>query len=159
MLIPENWPSNVKYKNTVDRKKAVLSFGCLEGVQTIKIKDDNHILKGQYGVFATRDWGKYEIIGCYCGEIKSNNGGKYVANLYTSRSGNEWTIDSEKEGNETRFINDYRNISKEKNVSFEKTIINNQRMILIVVIKNISEGEEILSDYGDDYWKYIKLDD
>ena len=42
---------------------------------------------------------------------------------------------------------------------FGKTVVNNRRVIIVIVTKDINKGEEILSDYGDSYWDYINEND
>ncbi|VVU95762.1 hypothetical protein CPAV1605_1518 [seawater metagenome] len=154
MLVPDNWPKDIKYSNTIS-KESQKHLQSLEGVELKEIQDYNHILRGEIGLFAKRDWQPFEVIGGYCGILKKDIGGKYVAFAYYNKKGDKWCIDAELEGNETRFINDYRNIKSYPNVMFQKTNVNNKRVILIIVIKEIKEGDEILSDYGETYWENI----
>ena len=158
MFVPENWPKEVKYTNTINKKSEKV-ISKLEGIEVKIIRDDTHVLNGEFGVYATKEWKPYEIIGCYCGTLVKNIGGKYAAHAYTSKTGDNWLIDASIEGNETRFINDYRNIEDKPNVFFGKTVVNNRRVIIVIVTKHINKGEEILSDYGDSYWDYINEND
>jgi len=148
------WPEDIEYTNNVEQKDISFSYE-LEGVELRIINDEKHILKGEYGVFATRDWDPCEIVGCYTGTVTKNIPGKYVAKLYCSKNENYWGVDAGKKGNETRFINDYRNIAEDSNVVYSKTTVNKKRAIIVIVKKNIKKGEELLSDYGEDYWNYF----
>ena len=154
-MVPCNWPSDLRYTNIVNQKRN-LEIQQLKGVQILKIEDEDHPLNGEYGLFPTRQWLPFEIIGTYTGEVVKNTPGRYVARLFISKNGNNWCVDAEKEGNETRFINDYRNIAPEPNVFFSKTVVNGKITILVVVIKPINIGDEIVSDYGEDYWDFFK---
>ena len=154
--IPLNWPSDIIYSNNTEQKDISFKY-TLEGVELRKIDDKNHILDGEYGVFSTKNWKTFDIIGCYTGELVKNIPGKYIARLYCSKNDNYWGLDAEKVGNETRFINDYRNIAKEPNVVYSKTIVNGKRCIIVITKNDIGVGEEILSDYGKDYWNYWNL--
>jgi len=70
------------------------------------------------------------------------------------RNGLDLVIDAKYEGNEARFINDYRNIAKEANVVYKnaRAMQLGEPFIAVVTAKYISKGEELLVDYGATYW-------
>ena len=55
------------YKN-IDNNNILNNFvkNKLEGVKIMKIKDKNHPVYGEYGLFSTRIWKKYEISNFQC---------------------------------------------------------------------------------------------
>jgi len=54
-----------------------------------------------------------------------------------------------------RFINDYRGIAQENNVEFRGAGPDKVECI-VVAIKNIKKGEELLVDYGNKFWESPK---
>ena len=155
---PMNWPSNLIYTNKfININNITLpTHHFLEGVIIKEITDINHILYKQYGLFSRRRWKPFEIIGNYTGIVSEpSHEGRYVARLYHDVSPLETpSIDAQNYGNETRFINDYRNISDGANTCLVSTNISGEQHILIIVIKEIEPYTEILLDYGNDYWDF-----
>lgn len=151
VIKPSNWPIDVDYNNLQS------FFGiknmkkdCNTDVRIKKIEDKNSIVYGQYGLFAAKNFQKFDVLGQYTGEVVSfSEGGKYVA--YCDKC----NIDANKIGNEFRYINDYQNIAEEPNTTLRITYIDKKPRVLFVVTKDIKEDEEILTYYGKDYWKYI----
>ena len=79
--------------------------------------------------------------------------GHYLARIEDQELG----INAEDCGNEMRFINSYLNIANSPNCTMKTTYINKLPRIIIVCIKGISAGEEILLDYGEAYnQRYLK---
>ena len=147
---PSNWPDNVEYNNI----QSFLGFkdikkDCITSVKIKKIDDPESVIDGQYGLFANQDFSKYDVIGQYTGKMVSlSSGGKYVAGC------DKCCIDADFIGNELRFINDYKNIADEPNTTIRISYIDKKPRVLFVVTKDIKEGEQILTKYGDSYWKY-----
>tara|TARA_B100000424_G_C22791048_1_gene424818 strand:+ start:105 stop:563 length:459 start_codon:yes stop_codon:yes gene_type:complete len=148
--VPSNWPENIEYSN-------VQSFfglknikkDCITGVKIKKINDINSVVNGQFGLFASQDFEKYDVLGQYTGDVVSlSSGGTYVASC------DKCCVDSEFMGNELRFVNDHRNISDEPNTTIRISYIDKKPRVLFVVTKDIKEGEQILTKYGDNYWKF-----
>ena len=81
VIKPSNWPSDVEYVNV----QSFLGFknikkDCITGVRIKKIDDPNSIVCGQYGLFATQKFKRYDIIGQYTGKVVSEfSAGIYVA--------------------------------------------------------------------------------
>ena len=130
----------------------------IEGVE-IKLAPEDHILKNEYCLYASKNFCKYDIIGEYTGEICYNNG-KYVASIGTDIDNNYFGVDAEQIGNELRFINDYHSIKEEPNVIMSICYVDTYPHIMIVCCNNIANGDEILLDYGEAYYKcYIQKHD
>ena len=69
--LPTNWPEEIIYNNNEPELSHYqrLYPNTLEGVEIRKIDNLEHILNGQYGLFATKDFKPFEIIGVYTGDI------------------------------------------------------------------------------------------
>lgn len=157
-MLPKNWPTGLKYSNNMDYTgMGVTKVPWIKGVEIREVKETNHPAYGQMGLYATTQWQQFQVIGQYTGKIVSQDiGGKYCAAI-TPYSKISHNIDAEYVGNELRFINDFRNVSLEPNVQLTTTFIDKMPRVLIVVIKDINEGEEILLDYGEYYWNNLAV--
>ena len=84
------------------------------GVQIQRIENASHPAAGEYGLFTAKDFDQFDIIGEYIGKIckSTMTGGRYVA------VSNGCMFDAEKEGNEFRFMNDFRGVSDTANATF-----------------------------------------
>lgn len=107
--IPKNWPSNIKYIHFMNYHKNFPKKSFIKKVLIQKIEDKNHILYGEYGLYATEKINKFDVLGEYTGLI-TEFGGRYVASFTGIDKLGIFGIDAEKAGNEMRFINDYHNI-------------------------------------------------
>ena len=150
MSLPKNWPNNIEYTNVQSfQGYKFLKKDITPSVLVKKINEPNNILHNQFGLFATKKFDEYDIIGQYTGKLVTpDKGGQYV-----SRSEN-CGIDALNIGNELRFINDYRNVSHSSNVIIKTTYIDKKPRVLFVVTKKIEPGEQLLTDYGEGYWKH-----
>jgi hypothetical protein len=112
-----------------------------------------HVLAGQQGLFATRQFKQFDIIGEYTGEIvPPSTGGHYVACLEDRAHEDSLGLDAERVGNECRFINSYINIEFGPNVAMKTAYVDSYPHIIIIVIAlTIEIGDEILLDYGNAY--------
>jgi len=136
---------------------------CMAGV-AIKQVDPGHPLSGtshDRGLFATSNVRRGATLGSYAGVIRNagtprmycDTEGAYDIHLDTSclpcYSG-DLVLDAKEVGNESRFINDYRNIAAARNVRF-MTIADARKGVWVDVIatRPIIAGEEILVDYDD----------
>lgn len=132
--IDDNKILNKYYKNNI------------YGTEIKKIKDFSHPVFNQYGLFSTKNWNPYDVIGEYTGKVIDYlKTGNYLVgfeniSLFIN-------VDAEYEGNECRYINHYKNIKDKPNCKYVTSFINRKPIILIVVIEKIKIGEEILSDY------------
>lgn len=140
--------------NNYDPKNILQNFikSKIDGVEVKKINDKLHPVFGKYGLFTTKKWYPYEVLGEYTGEIKN-----YFSNSQYQLSFNKISmsliIDAKTYGNEFRFINDYHNISTYPNCQYQFCYIDSKPKMLIIVTKEIDENEEILIDYKYDVKK------
>ena len=62
------------------------------------------------------------------------------------------SVDAEKYGNEFRFVNDYHGVIPAPNVRFSRAVAGGLIRIFVVTILPITEGQELLIQYGEEYW-------
>ena len=121
-----------------------------------------------YGVIARCDIAKGTVVCTYSGTCDShlyqNNRSQYVltvpwVNPETKQSEN-WIIDSvDKDNTAGRYLNDPRGTDKSVNVIFTDQphtihpVLTHRYYINVVACKDIKQGEELLVDYGEDYWR------
>uniref|UniRef100_A0A7S3NK30 SET domain-containing protein n=1 Tax=Aureoumbra lagunensis TaxID=44058 RepID=A0A7S3NK30_9STRA len=129
----------------------------LPGIQVLLINEDDHPCFGERGVFATRRWRPFEIIGEYVGQIKTPDveGGFVVALDPDEAPSQSLSLDADSYGNELRFVNDFRGVSQAPNVILSAATIQGLPTRILVCTKIIKRGEELLTDYGDDYWQAL----
>lgn len=124
-------------------------------VHGVEVRDlpPNHKLHGEQGLFATRKFSQFDIIGEYTGRVVDKECyGHYVACLEDSNEHDESVgIDAEQVGNEMRFINSYLNIAFSPNVAMRTVYIDTHPRIIIVCIADIDIDDELLLDYGKAY--------
>jgi len=129
-----------------------ISKNILKGFQVKIIFDKTHPCYNQCGLFSTKKWYPYDIVGEYKGEILSI----YDVNRYSpsdyfagfSVDGLQGIgIDAQKYGNEMRFINHYKGISTKPNVKFVNYLDGIFSKIIVVCICEIDVGEELVVDY------------
>tara|TARA_Y100000739_G_scaffold222288_1_gene223665 strand:+ start:936 stop:1370 length:435 start_codon:yes stop_codon:yes gene_type:complete len=118
----------------------------IEGTQIKKIFDKNHPLVNQKGLFATKEWHQYDIIGEYTGKVVElpNHSDYLIAFTNISYSA---CLDALDYGNEIRYINHYKNIKEIPNCKFVSTYINLKPVILVIITKHVKVNEEFLVDY------------
>ena len=147
--VPNNWPNNIKYINYIENDQCLKNnSGILDGIELKLINNTEHILNGQYGIFATRNFNVFDIIGVYTGSVIKSE----YSDRYTARINDNLSISANKCGNETRFINDYRNIADNCNCKLSYANINNINMRIVIVTNPIKKNQELLLDYGEGYW-------
>jgi len=112
----------------------------------------------QHGVFAEEEIGEREILGEYVGRIyyfPSKAKGRTAFSEY------KWTIthphytlviDPQYGANALALINDYRGIAKEPNVIPSLISHKGYRYFSYLTRRKILVGEELLVDYGTDFW-------
>lgn len=114
-----------------------------------------------YGLYTNQPLSKWEYIGEYTGIIRRRRLIFPDVNDYCFMYPREWiatkafTIDSEKQGNYTRFINHSDNPNLESVSVYHGGIFH----IIFRAIREISAGTELTYDYGDVYWKGRKKQD
>jgi len=132
----------------LDLNSILANYRCerLPGIEVRNIVDTTHPCFDQKGVFSTKDWEQYEIIGEYVGEVKqlpciiSN----YTATLKQNAG---LIIDAGEHGNETKYINHFKGIGDRDNVKLIETNIKGEPATMVVVTDRIGRGQEVLLDY------------
>lgn len=107
-----------------------------------------------HGLFAEEALEPAQFIGEYTGHLrrpKKKETGGYAFNLPViyGRDLLKLAVDSEKEGNHTRFLNH----SPRPNVEFRWAYVEGHWRILMYSSQNIRVGEQLFIDYGPGYWK------
>lgn len=117
-----------------------------------------------YGVFAKREIPAGEILGEYVGRIYYFSSS---CKNKTKFSEYKWTIvhphytlviDSQYGANELSLINDYRGIADSANVTPSLIPHNGCRYFSYVTTKTVHVGEELLVDYGSQFWSAFQVD-
>jgi hypothetical protein len=122
-----------------------------KGVEVRKLPK-GHFLHGEYGLFASERFSRFDIVGEYTGKIVGDDvNGHYVAALEDKGHDDSLGIDAQHCGNEMRFINSYLNVGFKPNVTMRTAYINTIPHIVIVCCEDIEVGDEILLDYGEAY--------
>lgn len=138
-LVSNDW-SNV---NGNKKRKTI------DGVE-VRVLPKGHILEGEKGVFATKHFSQYDIIGEYTGVVKKESTAD-EKNRYLFTLTDDLIVDAQKYGNELRFVNGNMNIAEEPNVKSSVCYIGGLPRVLYICINDIEPGDEILVDYGNDY--------
>ncbi|MBY0529876.1 MAG: hypothetical protein K2P51_06755 [Rhabdochlamydiaceae bacterium] len=131
-----------------------------------QIRDKGHVLGSsdpiQHGLFAKKQISQGIDLGTYSGEMKLLNadfpmvGGQYNYALAMKLPGFTFVIDAKKWANEMAFMNDYRKIAEKPNVYIRTVTHRGCYYSMCQTLCPISEGEELLTDYGVNYWKCHK---
>ena len=121
-----------------------------------RVNDEEKPYFGQRGLFASSFIGHGEIVSEYLGLVRMADASirsEYVVifpNSFAEDQTYHVRIDAWKMGNESRFIN---HSEDENNCEFNWRWIKGELRLLIVAIRDIQEGEEILVDYGNGFFK------
>jgi len=142
-LCTNNW-------NLIDNKhKIEKNHSSIEGIE-VRILPKGHLLAGEKGVFATKNFNQYDVIGEYTGIVKHidniDNNNLYIFNLVDN-----FVVDGEKDSNELKYVNSYINISDSPNLISSVSYIDKYPRVLYLCTRDIKIGEELLIDYGDEY--------
>jgi SET domain-containing protein len=62
-------------------------------------------------------------------------------------------VDANELGNETRLINHFKGIGEHENIEFKKMWVGGCMRVFAVACTDIQKGQELLADYGEDYWQ------
>ena len=125
----------------------------IEGVE-VRDLPPSHTLHGEQGLYATRKWQRFDVLGEYTGLVVGQGVfGHYVACLEDGDRALEKTlgIDAETCGNELRFINSHINIAFAPNATLRVVYVAGLPHVVIVCTADIEPDEEILLDYGAAY--------
>lgn len=120
----------------------------------VEVRDlpPTHFLSGEQGLFALEKFAQFDIVGEYTGRVVDDDvSGHYVAALEDKAHEDSLGLDAGNCGNEMRFINSYLNVDFAPNVTMRTVYMNTYPRIVIVAVRDILPGEEILLDYGKAY--------
>lgn len=169
------WPARLVYSNAPRYRgpQHLYSYTRLcktNGVSVRMVDDAGHPASGQRGLFAERGMRPGEVVGEYCGVVvHSKHTGGYVACLVgyagDASSGGLRAllggqtmvgIDAETAGNEMRMTNDYRGVGQRgASCCFSRGWVRGCPALFVVTVREVGEGEELLLDYGELYWKHF----
>jgi SET domain-containing protein len=96
------------------------------------------------GLFAGTDIAKGAFVAEYTGTKVSSKAADAMKSRYLFEIDDQWTIDAEHGGGVARYIN--HSCEPNTEAEIEDGHIN------IYAVKNISNGEEVTIDYGDEYY-------
>ena len=140
--------SAIKHTRANDRKRARGRI----------IDDATHPARGEFGLFAnTRLRGRERIIDYHGVVTTAVDCSKTTDYSLAFGDANELAIDAEKEGNDARFCNDFRNTGRSQNAKFESYVdeAGHAKLAIFVLPQaTIAKGEEILISYGKSFWKH-----
>jgi len=117
------------------------------------------IKRGAFGLgaFATTAISPDDYLGEYVGELFTvdNTPNIMAANHrglnYNFSTNETWIIDAARVGNNTRYANHAK--EPDSNCEARIRVVNGEHRIGFFATKRIGVGEEILLDYGPEYWK------
>ena len=150
------WPLDVEYFDGVRSRAGTFLFA-------IRVHRSLELFKSHGVGVRTRTFlPQGTVVGYYgCHVYKSHSEEDPSSRFVMSPDdGTEVVYDAKNIGNEMRFINDYRGISKTQN-----NVCMGDREIIyrwvtarpIVTIKDVQAGEELLLDYGESYWNALNM--
>ena len=154
--LPPNWPESVQVRNSLSFRGTRTPKSSLNtGVSIREIRDPEHPACGECGLFSAQSFAQFDVIGEYVGKVMDQakfamEGGPYVAETCGMK------INAEHEGNEVRFINDYRGIGESANVTFRGAFLNCKPHLLVIAMRDVEPDEELLVDYGSGYWSAVR---
>lgn len=147
----ENYLCTNNWELVKNKHKFEKNHSSIEGIE-VRVLPKGHLLAGEKGVFATKKFSKYNVIGEYTGHIKHidkvNDNNLYIFDLVDN-----FVIDGEKSSNELKYVNSYINIKDSPNLVSSVSYIDKYPRVLYICSKDIEIGEELLIDYGDEYNK------
>jgi SET domain-containing protein len=130
-------------------------------VRITSITSPTHPAHNQHGLFATRSLPPESLIIIYLGLVHSSEDTDPDSDYDLSMDRELGIgVDARYQGNEARFINDYRGVSDKANAEFRDCWIRigdkvERRIGVFVkkdVKKGIGKGQEILVSYGKGFW-------
>jgi hypothetical protein len=163
-LTAQLWPRDVAYFDGVCAwNKDGSNAGCYMFKDRVSKSVELFASAHGVGVRATVRIESGEFIANYAGEVYDGNMRHAAADdnryIMDPDDGSDVTYDAKCLGNESRMINDYRGMAASENVIMgERFVIHNWITARpIYASKRIEPGEELLLDYGDEYWAFFKM--
>mmetsp|Transcript_10432 Transcript_10432/g.38750 ORF Transcript_10432/g.38750 Transcript_10432/m.38750 type:complete len:346 (-) Transcript_10432:4431-5468(-) len=109
-----------------------------------------------YGLFTQQPIKRGELLGEYTGAFLHDSQIPDTSYALYVNSDNDHAIDASQCGNMFRFVNDYRNIANGKNVEVSLAKVQYEgkeyRVAVFYATRDIKAGEELLWDYGTQFW-------
>jgi len=150
---------------TPEQKTFLTTKRTLEDIGYLQTIDNkNHPCHGQVGIFSKNHIKNGDYLGEYTGRVLTRVEepfSKYLvdfSNPHSEGCDKVWA-DALVEGNEMRFINDYKNTGSECNVNFRKMFLDGIMRVYVQAIADLNPGDEILVDYGSGYWDNIPAEE
>lgn len=161
---PESWPVGVEYTNTILPQNMwdILALSKLyeQKMPHLEIRQVPILQSRNLGVYATKPLRKGHVFGQYAGKLVKASSLRRCLDLqndYIMDISDNYCIDASEYGNETRFMNDYRGFASHSNAEYSvKTEGVPYVTIDVVASRDIKAGEQILLDYGSEYWRSCK---
>ncbi|KAJ1456675.1 hypothetical protein M885DRAFT_616042 [Pelagophyceae sp. CCMP2097] len=158
--LPRGWPEgNAVFRNVNEWEVDSVPHrvASLPGLVVRRIDAETHPCHGEHGCFATRRWEPFEILGPYVGIVRppAVEGGFVVALQTDVPHTESLSLDATHQGNELRYVNDYRGCGDGANVSLQSAVVDTLPMQFLVVTRPVGHGEEFLTDYGEEYWAVL----
>ncbi|RDA82724.1 hypothetical protein CP532_4520 [Ophiocordyceps camponoti-leonardi (nom. inval.)] len=181
---PKNWPDGLPYLHSPLFSKC-LSTSQIEVLRTKpaslllipasetvtpsprvriqQIRDAQHPANGQLGLFAAQNLKPGTFILAYLGRVHAGASSSSLADsdydLWLDKEA-DLAVDAAVEGNEGRFVNDYRGIKEKPNVEFAPIWCERWGQVCVGIwvtrgksSKGIRRGDEILVNYGKGFWQ------
>ncbi|KAI9151665.1 Nucleoporin NUP145 [Paramyrothecium foliicola] len=141
-------------------------------VRIQKIQDPGHPAHGQHGLFAAQHLRPGTLIVAYLGRVHGGSAAGTAPDsdydLWLDR-GADVAVDAAREGNEARFVNDYRGVRDRANAEFANVWCERWGELCVGIWVlgqgkkdkspgGIRKGDEILVSYGKGFWDERKAD-
>lgn len=131
-------------------------------VKIQSIKNASHPANGQYGLFAAQNIKAGSFILAYLGKVHAGEAASDESDydLWLDRDA-DVAVDAAYEGNEGRFVNDYRGIGDRANAEFSPVWCERWGQMCVGIwamgsskkhAGGIKKGQEILVSYGKGFW-------
>lgn len=103
-----------------------------------------------HGVFAYDEIEAGQMIGEYTGLARRKKNSD-CSNAYIFNYTSDDVIDASKRGNSMRFIN---HSNQNANTNYKRVMVDGVQHIIFIALRRIAAGEQILFDYGENYWAF-----
>ncbi|KAH7319721.1 hypothetical protein B0I35DRAFT_391633 [Stachybotrys elegans] len=141
-------------------------------VKIQRISEPSHPANGQHGLFAAQNLRPGTLIVAYLGRVHSGAASAEESDydLWLDR-GADVAVDAAREGNEGRFVNDYRGVRERANAQFGNVWCERWGEVCVGIWVlgggakkkgdggGIRKGEEILVSYGKGFWDERRRDE
>lgn len=188
MSKPKNWPDRLPYLSaplhskdlTQDQLRLLRTKTASSATESIPasstqlpstlvriqpIREAAHPANGQHGLFASRDLKPGSFVLPYLGRVHGAEGTDAQSDydLWLDRGGGV-AVDAAGQGNEARFVNDYRGVGERPNAEFGTAWCERWGELCVGFwvlgrpgkkgrVEGVRKGEEILVSYGKGFWQ------